>query len=185
MPPHNVPTAVTNPALVSEEVAPASMKGTLSVVDERTGKEYKVEVSPEGTIKATDFRKISLGNNNDDGLIVYDPGSMNTSPIRTSICYIDGIEGILRYRGYPIEDLIHKSTYMEVSYLIIYGNLPSENQLLDWEHAISQNSAVPQAVLDLIQSMPDDAHPMSMLSSAMSALSVFHPDANTSFKVIK
>ncbi|MED6184035.1 Citrate synthase 3, peroxisomal, partial [Stylosanthes scabra] len=182
MPPNNVEAAVTkNPASVPE-VAPASMKGTLSVVDERTGKEYKVEVSPEGTIKAIDFKKILTGKNSDDGLKVYDPGSMNTSPIRTSICYIDGTEGVLRYRGYPIEDLIHKSTYMEVSYLIMYGNLPSENQLLDWKCAISQNSAVPQGVLDMIQSMPDDAHPMSMLTSAMSALSGFHPDANPSLK---
>lgn len=160
---------------------PEILKGRLSIVDERTGKRYQVEISEEGTVKATDLKKITTGPN-DKGLKLYDPGYLNTAPVRSSISYIDGDEGILRYRGYPIEELAESSTYVEVAYLLMYGNLPSQTQLADWEFAISQHSAVPQGLLDIIQSMPHDAHPMGVLVSAMSALSVFHPDANPALR---
>ncbi|KAJ0479208.1 putative citrate synthase [Helianthus annuus] len=110
--------------------------------------------------------QITTGNN-DKGLKLYDPGYLNTAPVRSSICYIDGHEGILRYRGYPIEELAE-----------MYGNLPTQSQLAEWEFAVSQHSAVPQGILDIIHAMPHDAHPMGVLVSAISALSVFHPDAN-------
>nr|AFK34122.1 unknown [Medicago truncatula] len=160
---------------------PSNVKGTLTVVDERTGKKYSIEVSPDGTVKANDFKKISTGKN-DKGLKLYDPGYLNTAPVRSTISYIDGDEGILRYRGYPIEELAEKSTFPEVSYLILYGNLPSASQLQEWEFAISQHPALPQGVLDLIQAMPQDAHPMGVLVNALSALSVFHPDANPALR---
>ncbi|KAK6938624.1 Citrate synthase [Dillenia turbinata] len=160
---------------------PENLKGTLTIVDERTGKRYQVQVSEEGTVKASDFKKITTGKN-DKGLKLYDPGYLNTAPVRSTICYIDGDEGILRYRGYPIEELAESSSFLEVAYLLMYGNLPSESQLADWEFAISQHSAVPQGILDIIQSMPHDAHPMGVLVSAMSALSVFHPDANPALR---
>ncbi|XP_022944344.1 citrate synthase, glyoxysomal [Cucurbita pepo subsp. pepo] len=160
---------------------PELVKGTLTIVDERTGKRYQVQVSEEGTIKATDLKKITTGPN-DKGLKLYDPGYLNTAPVRSSISYIDGDLGILRYRGYPIEELAESSTYVEVAYLLMYGNLPSQSQLADWEFAISQHSAVPQGLLDIIQAMPHDAHPMGVLVSAMSALSVFHPDANPALR---
>ncbi|CAL9236662.1 unnamed protein product [Arabidopsis halleri] len=163
-------------------VAPlGSLKGTLTIVDERTGKKYKVPVSDDGTVKAVDFKKIATGKE-DKGLKLYDPGYLNTAPVRSSISYIDGDEGILRYRGYPIEEMAENSTFLEVAYLLMYGNLPSESQLSDWEFAVSQHSAVPQGVLDIIQSMPHDAHPMGVLVSAMSALSIFHPDANPALR---
>ncbi|CAH8265744.1 unnamed protein product [Arabidopsis lyrata] len=163
-------------------VAPlGSLKGTLTIVDERTGKKYKVPVSDDGTVKAVDFKKIATGKE-DKGLKLYDPGYLNTAPVRSSISYIDGDEGILRYRGYPIEEMAENSTFLEVAYLLMYGNLPSETQLSDWEFAVSQHSAVPQGVLDIIQSMPHDAHPMGVLVSAMSALSIFHPDANPALR---
>ncbi|KAG7639486.1 putative transferase [Arabidopsis thaliana] len=163
-------------------VAPlGSLKGTLTIVDERTGKNYKVPVSDDGTVKAVDFKKIVTGKE-DKGLKLYDPGYLNTAPVRSSISYIDGDEGILRYRGYPIEEMAENSTFLEVAYLLMYGNLPSESQLSDWEFAVSQHSAVPQGVLDIIQSMPHDAHPMGVLVSAMSALSIFHPDANPALR---
>ncbi|CAJ1964437.1 unnamed protein product [Sphenostylis stenocarpa] len=162
----------------------ANLKGTLTIVDERTGKTYQIDVSPEGTVRASDFKKISTGKN-DKGLKLYDPGYLNTAPVISRISYIDGDAGILRYRGYPIEELAEKSTFMEVSYLIMYGNLPSESQLAEWEFNISQHSAVPQGVLDMIQAMPHDAHPMGMLVNAMSALSVYHPDANPALKSLK
>ncbi|KAK9924050.1 hypothetical protein M0R45_032439 [Rubus argutus] len=160
---------------------PGNLRGALTVVDERTGKRFQFQVSEEGTIKATDIKKISTGKN-DKGLKLYDPGYLNTAPVRSSICYIDGDEGILRYRGYPIEELAESSTYLEVAYLLMYGNLPSQSQLADWEFAVTQHSAVPQGILDIIQAIPHDAHPMGVLVSAMSALSVFHPDANPALR---
>ncbi|KAL1191108.1 Citrate synthase 3, peroxisomal [Cardamine amara subsp. amara] len=160
---------------------PGSLKGTLTIVDERTGKKYQVPVSDAGTVKAIDLKKIATGKE-DKGIKLYDPGYLNTAPVRSSISYIDGDEGILRYRGYPIEEMAENSTFLEVAYLLMYGNLPSESQLSDWEFAVSQHSAVPQGVLDIIQSMPHDAHPMGVLVSAMSALSIFHPDANPALR---
>ncbi|KAH7651403.1 Citrate (Si)-synthase protein [Dioscorea alata] len=182
-------TTSISPALletspVSAQVAAratSAIGGFLTVIDERTGKKYEIKVSDEGTVKASDFKKISTGNQ-DKGLKLYDPGYLNTAPVRSSICYIDGDEGILLYRGYPIEELAESSTFTEVAYLLMYGNLPSQNQLADWEFAISQHSAVPQGLLDIIQAMPHDAHPMGVLVSAMSALSVFHPDANPALR---
>ncbi|KAK9088662.1 hypothetical protein Scep_027744 [Stephania cephalantha] len=160
---------------------PGNLKGSLTVVDERTGKKYQILVSEEGTLKATDLKKITTGRY-DKGLKLYDPGYINTAPVRSSICYIDGDEGILRYRGYPIEELAENSSFLEVAYLLMYGSLPSQSQLADWEFAVSQHSAVPQGILDIIQAMPHDAHPMGVLVSAMSALSVFHPDANPALR---
>lgn len=160
---------------------PPNLKGSLSIVDERTGKKYQVQVTENGTVKATDLKKISAGSN-DKGLKLYDPGYLNTAPVRSTICYIDGDEGILRYRGYPIEELAESSSFLEVAFLLMYGNLPSKSQLSEWEFAVSQHSAVPQGILDIIQMMPNDAHPMGVLASAMSALSVFHPDANPALR---
>ncbi|KAJ8763063.1 hypothetical protein K2173_023268 [Erythroxylum novogranatense] len=160
---------------------PPNVRGKLTVLDERTGKTYQIPVSDHGTVKASDFKKITTGKD-DKGIKLYDPGYLNTAPVRSSISYIDGDEGILRYRGYPIEELADSSSFVEVAYLILYGNLPSQSQLADWEFAISQHSAVPQGILDIIQAMPHDAHPMGVLVSAMSALSIFHPDANPALR---
>ncbi|PKI62861.1 hypothetical protein CRG98_016698 [Punica granatum] len=96
---------------------PGNLKGTLTVVDERTGRTYQVAVSEEGTVKATDLKKITSGKN-DKGIKLYDPGYLNTAPVRSSICYIDGDAGILRYRGYPIEELAESSSFVEVAYLL-------------------------------------------------------------------
>ncbi|KAI5661988.1 hypothetical protein M9H77_21311 [Catharanthus roseus] len=176
-------SSVLDPSCVSAQIVqpPPNLKGAITIIDERTGKKYQVQVSEEGTIKATDLKKITAGPN-DKGLKLYDPGYLNTAPVRSSICYIDGDAGILRYRGYPIEELAEGSSFVEVAYLLMYGNLPSESQLADWEFAISQHSAVPQGILDIIQAMPHDAHPMGVLVSAMSALSIFHPDANPALR---
>ncbi|KAG6480374.1 hypothetical protein ZIOFF_063874 [Zingiber officinale] len=178
-----LPQLLERSPTLSQDAAgkPGNLGGSLAVVDERTGKNYKIQVSPEGTVKATDFKKITT-DKNDKGLKIYDPGYLNTAPVRSTICYIDGDEGILRYRGYPIEELADNSTFLEVAYLLLYGNLPSESQLVDWEFAVSQHSAVPQGILDIIQAMPHDAHPMGVLVSALSALSVFHPDANPALR---
>ncbi|KAL8224260.1 hypothetical protein R6Q57_019735 [Mikania cordata] len=177
-------TPILDSSPVSAQVfvaPPPNLKGSLTIVDERTGKKYKVSVSDEGTIRATDLKKITTGNH-DKGLKLYDPGYLNTAPVRSSICYIDGDEGILRYRGYPIEELAEGSSFLDVAYLLMYGNLPSQSQLADWEFTVAQHSAVPQGILDIIHAMPHDAHPMGVLVSAMSALSVFHPDANPALR---
>ncbi|KAJ8626720.1 hypothetical protein MRB53_020027 [Persea americana] len=160
---------------------PGDLSGAVMIIDQRTGKKYQVQISKEGTVKATDLKKITTGQY-DKGLKLYDPGYLNTAPVRSAICYIDGDEGILRYRGYPIEELAESSSFLEVAYLLMYGDLPSQNQLAEWEFAVSQHSAVPQGILDIIQAMPHDAHPMGVLCSAMSALSVFHPDANPALR---
>ncbi|XP_058100963.1 citrate synthase, glyoxysomal isoform X1 [Magnolia sinica] len=160
---------------------PGNLSGSLTVIDGRTGKKYELQVSEEGTVKAIDFKKIVTGKY-DKGLKLYDPGYLNTAPVRSAICYIDGDEGILRYRGYPIEELAESSSFLEVAYLLLYGDLPSQSQFADWEFAVSQHSAVPQGILDIIQAMPHDAHPMGVLVSAMSTLSVFHPDANPALR---
>ncbi|GMG98493.1 hypothetical protein Nepgr_000333 [Nepenthes gracilis] len=157
------------------------LKGSLTVIDERTGERYQVHVSGEGTVKAKDFKKITTGKD-DKGVKLYDPGYLNTAPARSSICYINGDEGILRYRRYPIEELAEGSSFLEVAYVLMYGNLPSENQLAEWESDVSRHSDVPQGILDMIQVMPHDAHPMGVLVSAMSALSVFYPDANPALR---
>eukprot|EP00249_Psilotum_nudum_P021323 c28066_g1_i2 orf=293-1846(+) len=166
-----------------QEAAPVGGggKGLLTVIDNRTGKKYEIEISEGGTIKATDLKKITAGGDG-NGLKLYDPGYLNTAPVRSSVSYIDGDNGILRYRGYPIEELAEKSTYLEVAYLLLYGNLPTKDQLSDWEATIAQHSAVPGGVLDVIASLPHDAHPMGMLVGAISALSCFHPDANPALR---
>ncbi|CAK9191097.1 unnamed protein product [Sphagnum troendelagicum] len=166
-------------SIVSAEIAPSpgGGAGTLSVIDNRTGKRYQLEISDAGTVKATDFKKITAGGDG-NGLKLYDPGYLNTAPVRSSISYIDGDQGILRYRGYPIEELAEKSSYLEVAYLLLYGNLPTKLQLSDWEVTIAQHSAVPQGVLDIIAALPHDAHPMGMLIGSICTLSSFHADAN-------
>ncbi|PKA54600.1 Citrate synthase, glyoxysomal [Apostasia shenzhenica] len=134
----------------SEELSPlpGSLAGRLMVTDARSGKHYELEISEEGTVKSTDLKKVTTGKP-DKGLKLYDPGYLNTAPVRSSVCYIDGDEGILRYRGYPIQALAESSTFLEVAYLLLYGILPSKCQLADWEFTISQHSAVPQGLLTI------------------------------------
>ncbi|MCO5607675.1 hypothetical protein L7F22_061873 [Adiantum nelumboides] len=123
----------------------ADHKRLLTVVDNRTGKQYQLPISEGRTIKAADFKQIKADDGT--GLKLYDPGYLNTAPVRSSISYIDGDEGILRYRGYPIEELAEKSTFTEVAYLLVYGNLPTKDQLSHWEASIAQHSALPEGVL--------------------------------------
>eukprot|EP00245_Coleochaete_scutata_P001385 TRINITY_DN11693_c0_g1_i1.p1 TRINITY_DN11693_c0_g1~~TRINITY_DN11693_c0_g1_i1.p1 ORF type:complete len:538 (-),score=93.01 TRINITY_DN11693_c0_g1_i1:543-2156(-) len=174
-----VPTVSQSPTLATDEQKPVfgGGKGTITVIDNRTGKKYDFEVSEAGTVKATDLKKIKAGGD-DVGLKLYDPGYLNTAPVRSSISYIDGDKGILRYRGYPIEELAEKSTYLETAYLLMYGSLPSKSQLFDWEATVMHHSAVPEGVLASIQALPHDAHPMGVLVGAICGLSSYHPDAN-------
>lgn len=153
---------------------------SLTITDNRTGKQYQLPISKGHTIKASDFKQIKAQDGN--GLKLYDPGYLNTAPVQSSVSYIDGDKGILRYRGYPIEELAEKSTFTEVAYLLVYGNLPTKDQLSHWEAAIAQHSALPEGVLDVITALPHDVHPMGALVGVINALGSFHPDANPALK---
>ena len=152
--------------------------GTLEIVDSRTGRAYRIPISEDGTVNASAFRDIKAPGGDENGLVVYDPGYTNTSPCVSRISFIDGNKGILRYRGYPIETLAEKSSYLECAFCVIYGNLPTANQLADWREAISRHSALPIPVINTIEALPHDAHPMGVILAGLNALSVFHPEQN-------
>ena len=150
--------------------------GTLSVTDNRTGRTYEIEIS-DGTVRSTDFRQIKVSDD-DFGLMTYDPAYMNTASCRSAITYLDGEKGILEYRGYPIEQLAEKSTYLEVAYLLVHGELPTSEQLEEWVGEITIHTFVHENVKAFIQGFRHDAHPMGMLLGSVGALSTFYPDAN-------
>ena len=152
---------------------------TLSIVDNRTGKKYEIPIH-EGAINATDLRQIRVSED-DFGLMSYDPAFMNTASCRSKITYIDGDVGILRYRGYPIEQLAEKSTYLETAYLILYGELPTKTQLDEWTYNITHHSILHENVKKFIDGFHHDAHPMGMLVSSVGALSTFYTEAKHIF----
>jgi len=153
---------------------------TLTIIDNRTGKQYNIPIK-NGAIKATDLFQIKL--TEDDGIVSYDPGFMNTASCQSKVTYIDGDRGILRYRGYPIEQIAEKSTYLETAYLILYGELPSKSQLEDWTHNITYHSIIHENIKKLIDGFHHDAHPMGILVSTVGALSTFYPEAKKIFDV--
>jgi len=152
------------------------MADTLSITDNRTGKTYEIPIS-QGAIKALDLRQIKTGAN-DFGLMAYDPAFMNTASTKSAITYLDGDAGILRYRGYPIEQLAEKSTYLEVAYLILYGELPTDAQLKQWMFDITTHTFLHENIKHIMQAFRYDAHPMGMFISTVAALSTFYPEAN-------
>jgi citrate synthase len=151
---------------------------TLTIIDNRTGKKYDIPVQ-NGAIKATDLFQIKVSE--DDGLVSYDPGFMNTASCQSKITYIDGDKGILRYRGYPIEQLAEQSTYLETAYLILYGQLPNKSELAQWTGNITIHSIIHENIKKLIDGFHHDAHPMGILVSTVAALSTFYPDAKRIF----
>ena len=150
-------------------------KDTLSVTDNRTGKSYELPIS-EGTIKALDLRQIKTSDD-DFGLMTYDSAFLNTAACRSSITFIDGDRGILRYRGYPIEQLAEKASFLEVAYLLNTGELPTRAQLDKWTHDITYHTYVHTNIIKFLAGFRYDAHPMGMLLGAVGALSTFYPDA--------
>jgi citrate synthase len=150
-------------------------KDTLTITDNRTGRSYEVPVA-EGTIKAVDLRQIKVSDD-DFGLMTYDPAFMNTAACRSSITYIDGDRGILRYRGYPIEQLAEQATFLEVAYLLMRGTLPSKAELDRWTEEVKYHTYVHTNVTKFLEGFRYDAHPMGMLLGAVGALSTFYPDA--------
>lgn len=113
----------------------------------------------------------------------YDPGYMNTACARSKICYIDGDKGKLTYRGYPIEQLAEKSTFLEVAFLLINGELPSKKQLDEWTHKIMTHTYLHENLIELMKTFRYDAHPMGMLISSVAAMSTFYPEANPALRV--
>ena len=153
----------------------AGTLGTLKITDTRTQKEYEIPIENE-TIKAPDLRRIKV-HDDDFGLMTYDPAFMNTASTKSNITFIDGDKGILRYRGYPIEQLAEKKTYLEVAYLILKGELPEKNAHAEWVEHIRFHTFVHENVKDLMQSFRYDAHPMGIFISTLAALSTFYPEA--------
>ncbi len=149
---------------------------SLTVTDNRTGSSYEVPIE-DGTVRAMAFRDIKVSED-DFGLMTYDPAFTNTASCRSAITFIDGDEGILEYRGYPIEQLAEHSTYLEVAYLLINGELPSQQQLEEWTHEITIHTFVHENIKSFIQGFRHDAHPMGVLLGSVGALSTFYPEAN-------
>jgi citrate synthase len=170
--------ADTSPHVAQEGAAGngAQPRDSLSVTDNRTGATYELPIS-DGTVRALDLRQIKTGED-DFGLMSYDPAFMNTASCRSAITYIDGEKGILQHRGYPIEQLCDRSTYLEVAYLLINGELPTRAQLDDWIHEVTIHTFVHENIKDFMQGFRYDANPMGMLVASVGALSTFYPDAN-------
>jgi citrate synthase len=150
-------------------------QNSITITDNRTGKSYELPIENE-TIRAADLRKIKI-NADDFGLMAYDPGYMNTASCKSTITYIDGDKGILEYRGYPIEQLAEKSSFLEVAYLLIYGELPSAEQLAHWENKVLRHTFIHESLRQQMQSYRYDAHPMGILISTLAAMSTLHPEA--------
>ena len=148
---------------------------TLSVIDNRTGKEYEIPVT-DGTVRAMDLRQIKVSDD-DFGLMTYDPGFTNTACCRSKITFIDGTRGILRYRGYPIEQLAEACSYLQIAHLILFGELPNREQYREFSSTIARHTPVNENIQRLISTFQPDASPMSMMMSAVAALSSFHPEA--------
>jgi len=151
-------------------------RDTLTVTDNRTGKTYEIPVE-DGAVRAIALRDIKV-DEEDFGLLAYDPAFLNTASCRSAITFLDGERGILEYRGYPIEQLAEKATYLEVAYLLVNGELPTSDQLAEWCHEITIHTFVHENIKTWMQGFRHDAHPMGMLLGSVGALSTFYPDAN-------
>ncbi len=148
---------------------------TLTVTDNRTGETFELEIE-DGTVKAMDFRQMKTGED-DFGLMTYDPAFTNTASCRSAVTYIDGDAGVLQHRGIPIEQLCEESTFLEVAFLLIYGELPTQPQLERWVHDVTHHTFLHEDIKQHLQGFRYDAHPMGMLLAGVGALSTFYPEA--------
>ncbi len=151
------------------------MADTLTITDNRTGRTYEVPIE-NGALRATELRKIRVSDD-DFGLLSYDPGFQNTAPCASEITFIDGERGILEHRGYSIQQLAQRCSFLEVAYLLIQGELPTRDALAAWEHEITVHTFLHENIKKFIDGFRYDAHPMGMLTSTVAALSTFYPDA--------
>jgi citrate synthase len=148
---------------------------SLSITDNRTGKQYELTLR-DGNVRAADLRQIKV-KPDDFGMMSYDPSYQNTAACQSAITFIDGDQGILRYRGYPIEQLAENCTFLEVAYLLLFGELPKPSELADWESQVKKHTMVHENVKKFMDGFHHDAHPMGMLVSTVAALSTFYPSA--------
>jgi citrate synthase len=149
---------------------------TLTITDNRTNRTYTVPLF-KGCVRTMDLRQIKI-NDDDFGVMGYDPAFMNTASCQSSVTFIDGDRGILRYRGYPIEQLAEKCTFLEVAYLLLFGELPTPSQLDNWVRDVTAHTMVHENVKKFMDGFHHDAHPMGMVMSTVAALATFYPDAN-------
>src|SRR5579864_5899434 len=154
----------------------ATSNESVTITDNRTGKQYEIPIE-DGTIRATELRKIKT-DDEDFGLMTYDPAYMATASCRSAITFIDGDRGVLEYRGYPIEQLAEQSSYLEVAYLLVHGELPTHEEFDRWRYLVTNHTFVHENVKSFIQGYRHNSHPMGMLLGAVGALSTFYPDAS-------
>jgi citrate synthase len=147
----------------------------LTINDNRTGKSYDLPIE-NGTVRAMDLRQIKT-DQDDFGLMTYDPALMNTASTKSAITFIDGDKGILEYRGYPVEQLAEKGNFLEVAYLLLFGELPNEEQVAAWTYDVTHHTFIHENIKTLMQAFRYDAHPMGMFISTVAALSTFYPEA--------
>ena len=166
-------TVAEIPSLAKDSWLP---KETITLTDNRTGKSYTLPIE-NGTVRAMDLRQIK-SDTDDFGLMSYDPALMNTASTKSAITFIDGNKGILEYRGYPVEQLAEKCNFLQVAYLILFRELPNDEQLATWTHDITHHTFVHENIKTLMQAFRYDAHPMGMFISTVAALSTFYPEAN-------
>jgi len=152
-----------------------NMSDTLTITDNRTGKKYEIPVT-DGTIQAMDLRQIKV-DQEDFGLMSNDPAFLNTVACRSEITFVDGSKGILRYRGYPIEQLAEFGTFIETTYLLLHGDLPTKDELAAWQRDLSHHTSVHENIKKLMEGFNRDAHPMGVFLSTVGALSALYPDA--------
>ena len=150
-------------------------RNSLSVTDNRTGKQYEIPIT-DGTIPTMDLRQMKESED-DFGLMGYDPGFTNTASCRSKITFIDGDKGILLYRGHPIDQLAEKCSFLEVAYLLLDGELPTDHEFKEWSSQITYHTKLQKGLVDLIESFPHDAYPMGMLMSTVAALATYYPES--------
>jgi citrate synthase len=155
------------------------MADTLTITDNRNGKQYDIPIH-DGTIKATDLRQVKL-TADEFGMMTYDPAFMNTAACKSRITFIDGDKGVLLYRGYPIEQLAEQSDFLETAYLILFGELPTQAQHDAWTKDVMLHTMLHTNLAKLMEGFRHDAHPMGMYISTLGALSTFYPDAKQIF----
>ncbi len=168
------PDSIANPESPLE-----TRRNTLTITDNRNGKQYEIPIKND-TIRAIDLRPLKV-QASDFGMMSYDPAFTNTASCSSKITFIDGDKGILRYRGYAIEELAEKSSYVETAYLILHGELPTKQQLADWSYHITHHTFIHESIKKFLDGFHYDAHPMGMLISTVAALSTFYPDAKDIF----
>ena len=151
------------------------MPDTLTITDNRTGKQYEIPIKDD-TIRAIDFRQIKV-DPDEFGMMLYDPAFLNTAACRSRITFIDGDKGILRYRGYPIEQLAEHSTFIETAYLLLNGELPQSSELDAWQAELAHHAMLPENIKKFMEGFNHDANPMGIFLSTAGALSTFYPDA--------